>query len=256
MGGWVRCLACFFCAHAPGLPSAAAPPARPPPRVRQAVLPRQHPGQQQHAEAGERGEHGGDAERVAADPQHDGARHGRRHRRLIPRERAHRLQASLCRFGCVGGAGDGRRLQLVRERGREREAYERGERRRHEPGRPRARDDDAQLGGQLHAEQVLGGEGRGRGVVEARARGRAGGRRRSNPHPHPPTCAAAVRKRADELTDPWNWAWTRKAPSLVREGSSGRKGEGVGARARRRAPILPPALAHSAATPRRAPASR
>ena len=31
-------------------------------------------------------------------------------------------------------------------------------------------------------------------------------------------CAAAVRKRADELTDPWNWAWTRKEPSFLAEG--------------------------------------
>ena len=32
--------------------------------------------------------------------------------------------------------------------------------------------------------------------------------------------AAAVRNMAEELTEPWNWVLTRKAPSLWREGSS------------------------------------
>lgn len=33
--------------------------------------------------------------------------------------------------------------------------------------------------------------------------------------------AAAVRKRADELTEPWNWACTRNAPSFLDDASLG-----------------------------------
>ena len=38
---------------------------------------------------------------------------------------------------------------------------------------------------------------------------------------HSRFCAAAVRNMAEELTEPWNWVLTKKAPSLSREGSLG-----------------------------------